>query len=725
MNTGGVISIPVALCMMLVVAWPLAAMNANADTEPWIQVLYPNGDEFLVKGETYDITWTSGYCGDIVRVNLFKDGALRRCIEISTENDGICAWTVDEDLEPDDGYQVGVLCTDPVWTEDRSDDYFYIIPPPIDPTITVLYPNGGEVWTMGMTYEIMWTWAYYSGPYVKIELYRGTTLTYTITPSTWLDGSYLWTVPMNLTAASDYRVKIGSTSTSVSDYSDGYLTINLPITVTSPNGGEQWEQGRPYTITWTSVGDVGNYVMIELLKGALVHYVVTSYIPNDPGVYSWKVPLGYELGTDYRIRVSSMSQPYSDVSDEYFSIVIPYSWITVVSPNGGEVWEVGGTYDITWTSGGDPISSVSLDLYDDDGGTLYWKYIGWSINDGVFSWTIPADFELRSDYFMRITSNTDPYVRDFSDGPFSIVEHSYWSKCVIPIDGFPPGDYYCDFYELEYNGLPGGHVDQINDTYDYGYHMMGVSTVTYTVSSAGAISVSGWFSMYDTFTPDLWEGRRHERVYVLDEAATTVLAYADVLNWTNPVNTWIYVDGLIISGLTPDSIVSIGVGRTDHWMYNNWQLVAEWAGVEVEPYEPPSITVTSPNGGEMWTMGSYHVITWTWTGSPGDYVKIELYRGTTLTSTIAPSTYNDGSHGWSIPTTLNRGDDYRIKISSTSTSAYDYSDDYFTLKKPKGGGGGVPPGSKDKNVDLMALGLSESPQLQPWSLASVDRLCCR
>jgi 5-hydroxyisourate hydrolase-like protein (transthyretin family) len=605
--------------MMLVVAWPLTAMNASADSEPWIQVLYPNGGEIWHMGETYDITWTSGYCGSIVRVALFKDDSLRRWIESSTENDGLCTWTVDEDLEPDDGYQVAVLCTDPVWTEDRS---------------------------------------------------------------------------------------------------DGYFTIALPgvVTVTLPNGGEQWQQGRPYTITWSSLGNVGSEVMIELLKGTLVDLVVTSATPND-GSYSWQVPLGYELGTDYRIRVSSTSQPYSDVSDGYFSIVIPYSWITVLSPNGGEVWEANATYDITWTSGGDPISSVSLDLYDGEGN----ENIGWD-DDGVFSWTIPADFEPRSDYYLRIGSNTDPYVRDFSDGTFTIVSPIPRLNLMSPNGGetWIMGT----TYEITWNSSndPSGFVkielckeyqtvvitpSTANDgsyewlvpvdilaSSDYRVKITTSSTFLSDYSdSYFTIALPGSITVTSPNGGELWE-----------QGKTYTITWTSVGDVGSDVEILLLGDALleeyVVTSSTPNDGAYSWLVPLDYepaWDYAmrvsstiNPPYISDtsdnWFAI-VAPL--PQFTVVSPNGGENWEIGSTHYITWTSAGNPGSNVKIDLYKGPALKTTIVSSTENDGSYSWTIPKTLKAGDDYRIRITSTTMpDVADISDSYFTLYRTPGGGGG-------------------------------------
>jgi len=93
------------------------------------------------------------------------------------------------------------------------------------------------------------------------------------------------------------------------------------------------------------------------------------------------------------------------------------------------------------------------------------------------------------------------------------------------------------------------------------------------------------------------------------------------------------------------------------------------------------ITVTSPNGGEIWQAGTTRTISWTYTGSPGSAVKIELYKGGYYHSTITSSTsIGSGSYNWTIPSTQTPGTDYKIKVTSTTNSAYyDYSDNNFTI----------------------------------------------
>jgi hypothetical protein len=93
-----------------------------------------------------------------------------------------------------------------------------------------------------------------------------------------------------------------------------------------------------------------------------------------------------------------------------------------------------------------------------------------------------------------------------------------------------------------------------------------------------------------------------------------------------------------------------------------------------------ALTVTSPDGGQSWVRGTTHTITWTSTGSPGAYVKIELLKGGIVNRIIASSTANDGSYSWTISSTQTVGTDYKIRITSTSySSIMDSSNSNFAI----------------------------------------------
>jgi hypothetical protein len=101
---------------------------------------------------------------------------------------------------------------------------------------------------------------------------------------------------------------------------------------------------------------------------------------------------------------------------------------------------------------------------------------------------------------------------------------------------------------------------------------------------------------------------------------------------------------------------------------------------------PPSIKVRTPNGDRTFSAGGTRTISWTYTGDPGAWVKIQLLKGGKVVRTInrktAIGSNGKGSFGWIIPSSLAPGGDYRVKITSRTDSALtDTSDHDFGIQK--------------------------------------------
>jgi hypothetical protein len=110
------------------------------------------------------------------------------------------------------------------------------------------------------------------------------------------------------------------------------------ITVISPNGAESWERGTTHEIQWTRTGTMSsNTFNIYLLKGGTVSSFIGSFsldLVHQTQSYSWTIPAGQTLGSDYQIRVTdSGSLPYTDSSNAVFTIIAK----SVVKPLPGFV----------------------------------------------------------------------------------------------------------------------------------------------------------------------------------------------------------------------------------------------------------------------------------------------------------------------------------------------------------------------------------------------------
>lgn len=92
----------------------------------------------------------------------------------------------------------------------------------------------------------------------------------------------------------------------------------------------------------------------------------------------------------------------------------------------------------------------------------------------------------------------------------------------------------------------------------------------------------------------------------------------------------------------------------------------------------PFISITSPNGGEVFNTDSSYTITWD--DNIGENVKIELYKGGSFYNTISESTVSDGSESWTVSSLFLGGSDYAFKITSLGDSnLFDFSNSNFII----------------------------------------------
>ena len=293
------------------------------------------------------------------------------------------------------------------------------------PSITVTYPNGGEIWKQGSAPDLRWTSTGDPGPTVKIEALRGSAVIGTI-PAIPIgsngSGEYTLKVPYNTPPGNKYRIRVTSTDTpSVTDTSNNNFTVIPALTLAAPNGGEVWQQGSTHAINWTYFGTPGTTVIIEALKGPMVVGTISSPVGfGGIGSYNLKVPCCTPPGTDYRFRITSTSYPgCTDASDGNFTIS---SGITVAEPNGGEKWLRGSPQTVRWYYTDECGPAVKIEALRGTKviATIPSAPIG-SGGKGSFDLKVPSTTPLGTDYWFRVTSTSCASSTDTSDGPFAIV----------------------------------------------------------------------------------------------------------------------------------------------------------------------------------------------------------------------------------------------------------------------------------------------------------------
>ena len=100
--------------------------------------------------------------------------------------------------------------------------------------------------------------------------------------------------------------------------------------------------------------------------------------------------------------------------------------VTVLSPNGGEIWRVGDTYDIRWSAPG--VSSIYIILENNTGYGEVNIAQGIDASKGVYSWMVPTTVVPGSDYSVRVEGGSFIEAKgarrydDSSNAPFTITK---------------------------------------------------------------------------------------------------------------------------------------------------------------------------------------------------------------------------------------------------------------------------------------------------------------
>jgi hypothetical protein len=447
------------------------------------------------------------------------------------------------------------------------------------------------------------------------------------------------------------------------------------IVVREPSKGDSIDVDSTIWVYWGTIGDTVD-VQIDLSTNGGGSWDVITYSTNDDGSYSFTTP--YTESTNCLIRVSDVDGSPVGVSETFSIVDDGVERIRVLSPNGGETLTGESTHEITWETTG-PIANVEIE-YSTDNGTSWTSITGSTGNDGSYEWTVP---NISSDQCLVRISDTDGNPSDTSNSTFSIVPIGTDTLNLT----FPNGG----------ESLPGGVSHTITWT-----SSGTISSIKIEYSTNNGTS---WTTITDSTANDgshSWEAPNIESTECL-------VRISDALDG-DPVDQSAGVFSIVMAGtetltlLAPNGGETFGIGilhyitwkssgRIDNVQIeysfdngNNWTIVAAstandgsytWSVPDTPSFQclvrisdasdsdpsdvsnavftivtpQPSITITSPQGGEYWQVGSTHDITWTTFKAVGN-VKIEYSTNNKSSwNTIVSSTTNDGSHSWTIPNT--------------------------------------------------------------------------
>jgi protocatechuate 3,4-dioxygenase beta subunit len=290
--------------------------------------------------------------------------------------------------------------------------------------------------------------------------------------------------------------------------------------------------------------------------------------------------------------------------------------LCITSPNGGESLTGGTTHQITWTSVGSEAGENVIIEYSLDDGVTWIMITSAAADTGSYSWTVPAVNS--GTCRVKITSGDgDTGISDVSDEPFGIVST------------LPPS-------------------------------IRLMSPKRWIQITAGTVQAVTWTST----------GNVSQVVieYSTDSGITWSTIAASVPNTGS--YQWAVPD-------TPSQHchlrIRLGNGDSESAPFdmtdNEFSIVTTTT---------PTLTITSPNGGESWRVGTAHTITWVKTGNVPN-VKIEYtVNGGSSWLVIIAGTPNTGSYPWAVPN--NPSGQCKVRVSDIDNNPTDMSNAVFSIE---------------------------------------------
>lgn len=457
-------------------------------------------------------------------------------------------------------------------------------------------------------------------------------------------------------------------------YFRGPLTPQL--TVVSPNGGENWTVGSVKQIVWNAQAVSTVKLEFSTNNGATWNYIGTApatsnlrvnnnseqlvfTIEGEMGVYNWTIP--NTPSNQCLVKVSDNSNPaVYDVSDNVFTI-----------STGGPGPVLQFNYDISALYPG-LVSAYGSEF---DGEYLY-----------LTIWNSPKIFRINKegtsiDSFNISGLAAGTGIRDLAfDGMYLYGSNNTTTVYRIDRNTFAATPAFTS--PIQVRGIS---YDAEHDA----FWVANWSTDIILVSRTGAIlhtipaSAHGFTGMsgnaYDTLSaggPYLW---------IFNGGTQTD---PKVLYKINP-QTGARLDSIDVTPILPNGAIGGGLWVTDQFIS---QTVTLGGSSQATPYRifgyqihvqgpiPGTVTVLSPNGGEVFYKDQIQLITWkSYEFDSTVKIRISSDGGNTFFTEIS-NINNTGVYAIYIPNNAQSGQDYKIRIEAQSDSTkFDESDGTFTI----------------------------------------------
>ena len=583
---------------------------------------------------------------------------------------------------------------DPKWKE--SDIQFG--------NFAVLSPAGGEIWQSGTSHTILWRAGDTNTLRIEYSTDGGDNWSVITDNADASIGSYSWTLPQ----IQSFRCRVRITDVaelSKTDESSRDFTISPPfVRLSFPTGGERWESGRVETITWTALSIERIKIEYSTDDGGTWHDI--SIVDAASGYYVWTVPS--VQSENCLVRISDHAVPErTDTVNSVFTIR-KTNWTSYSTANGlvsndinalavddnGVLWF--GSRDkgvsrfdgVSWqtynTSNSGIVSDDFLWIEPDREGKMWFgsTWNGVSCYDGK-NWVNYS--QVSNVRGIAVDFKNVKWFGEYSNG-LSSFDGVRWNKYTTP-SGPLSNDCEVVMFDNTDNSIWVGYgisaivgVSHFNGS--LWKHYSTRDGLVNNAISAMVVDKDGvrWFGTdggVSSFDGNTWKNYTGMVSYPIKAAAVDM----NNVKWFGTSGGGaISFDGITWrtyttqnSGICSNDIVRTLVDKQNGvWFASRTNGVSRFYS-ETGPY----INLSSPNGGEKWTLGSVHTITWYSHGV--DRINIEY-------STENGATWHDigivnaasGKFDWTIP--LIESENCLVRVTSKENSSIsDTSDAVFAF----------------------------------------------
>ncbi|MBX2989923.1 MAG: choice-of-anchor D domain-containing protein [Bacteroidetes bacterium] len=299
-------------------------------------------------------------------------------------------------------------------------NFTYVVPSSNLQTLALTAPSGGEIWAYGTTRNIAWNSSNIANVKIEYKTAPASAWQTVVANTPGAMGTYAWQIPATPTTQARVRISDVGDNTPI-DSSQGVFSITVAAI-----------SAQPGSLDFGSVvvGSTGSQIL-TLTNNGTAALIVSSVTATDPafiaGRTSFTIPAG---------QSDTLSVLFSPGSAQAFAAQLtigcnvpgsPYeipvsgtglsnATLALLSPNGGEVWNVNSTQTITWSATN--LDRVEISYKASPTGS--WIRIAQNVTAalGSFEWLVPNAPSTQAR--VMIVDRSSGTLVDSSDGFFTI-----------------------------------------------------------------------------------------------------------------------------------------------------------------------------------------------------------------------------------------------------------------------------------------------------------------